>query len=209
MKGFSRLLFSRLLAMLWIGGAAPLALWAEAMTEALERHVTVLSLSSMATQRCAIVDVLQKIEEQTGGAVQDMFDLIVGVSSGGVIAYALAHPSHPTPGLLREKWELFMQKCCYAPWSHAIFSGFGVWGGKYPEQSVQNALSTILPEGEFPVLLSQAKPALTVISMDVHPTVKARFFRTREAQQKNIRIVSWQRWRERQELLPPISPPWQ
>jgi uncharacterized protein len=101
--------------------------------------------------------ILQAIEEIAGKPIYQLFDLIVGTSTGGLISLALACPdkNQLSRYSAREILDIYMQS---APdiFARSIFrklyTGYGLWGSKYSRKPYDAILGQIFDN----TLLSKA-----------------------------------------------------
>lgn len=105
-----------------------------------ERPYRILSLDGGGIRGLLTLQKLKMIEKLTGKKISELFDMIIGTSTGGIIAAALCipDPKDPTKTLytaaevealyLKHAPELF-----YSSWSHSIASGWGTFEAKYDD----------------------------------------------------------------------------
>lgn len=91
---------------------------------------------------------LQTLEEVTGKHVQDMFDMFVGTSTGGIIALALARGK--SPAQIVDLFEQRGAEIFSKPWFW-----LGITGPKYSADGIERVLREELGEG---LLSSALKP---------------------------------------------------
>ena len=85
--------------------------------------------------------VVAELEKRLGKSVSQVFDLVAGTSAGGINTLALTKP-HPISGVelinfYKENGDKIFTKFI----SHKLKSGFGLWGSKYPHDSIEKVLS--------------------------------------------------------------------
>jgi patatin-like phospholipase/acyl hydrolase len=101
--------------------------------------------------------ILQAIEEISGKPIYNLFDLIVGTSTGGLIALALACPDANNQARYSAKNILHSYMQC-APeifkhsFLHTLYTGAGLWGAKYMRKPYDDVLYQLFGDA----LLSQA-----------------------------------------------------
>lgn len=118
--------------------------------------------------------ILQSFEEMTNQPISNLFDLIVGTSTGGLIALALSHGNNKKPGftakdIVQIYTELSPQIFPRSIW-HSIYTGAGLWGAKYSRKGYDKVLENLfkdarLSESLVPIIiptysLIQASPNL-------------------------------------------------
>jgi len=108
--------------------------------------------------------ILQAIEEQTGKPICTLFDLVIGNSTGGLIALALLTPDQ----VGRPKYkavdlvEFYKQKATKIFSSsifHRINTGWGLWAPRYDRKHLDNILKALFGESKLSQTL---KPAVVV-----------------------------------------------
>lgn len=97
--------------------------------------------------------ILQYVEEQSGKASSDLFDMFVGTSTGGLIALALTRKSRLFDPSLRHNANLAKGLVnVYLNYASTIFphslvnhmrSGFGLWGAKYSRDGFDSVADNI------------------------------------------------------------------
>jgi uncharacterized protein len=126
--------------------------------------VKVLSIDGGGIRGIIPATVLAEIERRTGRAVAELFDLIAGTSTGGLIALALAAPGEHG----RPRWRAADLVELYSREGPRIFSrslrrrllsGFGLLDERYSDDGLEAALErylgeTRLSEALTPVLVS-------------------------------------------------------
>jgi patatin-like phospholipase/acyl hydrolase len=126
--------------------------------------VKVLSIDGGGIRGIIPATVLAEIERRTGRAIADLFDLIAGTSTGGLIALALAAPGEDG----RPRWRAADLVALYEAEGARIFSrslrrrllsGFGLLDERYSDRGLEAALERYLGEARLsqaltPVLVS-------------------------------------------------------
>jgi patatin-like phospholipase/acyl hydrolase len=124
----------------------------------------VLSIDGGGIRGIIPATVLAEIERRTGRATADLFDLIAGTSTGGLIALALAAPGDDG----RPRWRAADVVALYEAEGPRIFSrslrrrlfsGFGLLDERYSDGGLEAALDRYLGEARLsqaltPVLVS-------------------------------------------------------
>lgn len=127
-----------------------------------QKSFHILSIDGGGVRGIIPARILQSLEESSGKPICDLFDLIVGTSTGGLIALGLTCPgTNNRPKFraqdivnvyLNQSDQIFNRSI----W-HALRSGGGLWGAKYPRQSYDRILEELFSGA----LLSQAlKPVV-------------------------------------------------
>ncbi len=124
-----------------------------------ERRFQLLALDGGGVRGIFTAALLAGLEEDVGSPLVDHFDLVVGTSTGGIIALALGAGLTP-----REILDFYVAE------RGAIFAGPPVWTGvrrlfraKYPPEGLEAALKRVLGER----LLGESRVALVVPSYDL------------------------------------------
>jgi uncharacterized protein len=135
----------------------------------------VLSIDGGGIRRIIPAMVLSEIEEQTGRQIAEMFDLIAGTSTGGILALGLTLPSdggrprYTAKDLIglyeKEGSRIFPQSV----W-HRIRSAGGVSEEKYPSEGVERVLQKYFAEAR----LKDALTRVFVTSYEIQ--LRAPFF---------------------------------
>ena len=130
--------------------------------------------------------VLAEIEEQTGKPIAELFDLVVGASTGGILALGLVAPDRLAPAQPRYSADQFLG--FYLEESHAIFDKSlfykitrGIFARRYHARALENALKTYFG----PTMLSEALTPVVVPSYEIHGRFTA-FFKSRDVTEKKI-----------------------
>ena len=111
-------------------------------------RATILSIDGGGIRGIIPARIVAEIEQKTGKAAADLFDLIAGTSTGGIIALALATPREPGgsqpkySGLeLIKLYEKYGEKIFSRPLWHRITSVWGLKGPKYEPAGIEAVLS--------------------------------------------------------------------
>jgi patatin-like phospholipase/acyl hydrolase len=130
--------------------------------------------------------VLVELEERTGRPIADLFDLVAGTSTGGIIALALTVPGPDG----RPRWTANDLVSLYLTEGPRIFhhsigrqltSGFGLLDEKYDARPLEQALDTYLGDA----MISQAVTDVMVTSYDLEHR-RPFFFKTDRAKDKPL-----------------------
>jgi hypothetical protein len=126
--------------------------------------------------------VLAEIEDRTGKPTCELFDLIAGTSTGGIIALGLAMPGVDGPKYsARDLARLYEDKghdIFFLPAWHRIRSGDGTLEEKYPSEGVE----TVLKEYFAGARLKAALTEVFVTSYEIERALPF-FFRSQRAKQ--------------------------
>jgi patatin-like phospholipase/acyl hydrolase len=112
-------------------------------------QATILALDGGGIRGIIPARIIAEIEERTGKAAADLFDLIAGTSTGGIIALALAMPASPgspqpkyRAGQLVDLYRTYGPKIFSRSLWHTITSVDGLNGPKYEANGIEEVLST-------------------------------------------------------------------
>ncbi len=146
-----------------------------------ERY-TILSIDGGGIRGLIPAKVLAQIERRTGKPVSELFDLVAGTSTGGILTLALAMPADGAPawsaqeliGLYeREGPEIFSRDV----W-HRIRSGEGLLDERYPSDGLERAFDTYFGQTR----LSEALTEVLVTAYDIERRTPY-FFKRRNARE--------------------------
>lgn len=130
--------------------------------------------------------ILQEFEEKTGEPIHELFDIIVGTSTGGILGLALTMPNPEQPDKAMYKAEELIK--FYLEQSSRIFqksiwrtisSGFGIWGAKYDRRHLDEVLEEFFKDSR----LAQALCPVGVLSYSLEKQAP-RFWSSYVAQQE-------------------------
>jgi patatin-like phospholipase/acyl hydrolase len=116
--------------------------------------------------------VLAEIERETGRAACDLFDLIAGTSTGGIIALGVTVPDESSGKSKQPRWsaaqlaEMYEKEgphIFHRSLIHTIRTVDGVWEEKYSASGLEDALERYMGEA----MLSQALTDVLVTSYDI------------------------------------------
>lgn len=137
--------------------------------------------------------VLEEIEAQTGRPISSLFDLIVGTSTGGIIALALTAPSESgqpkwTAADVVKVYEQYGKDIFHRDLPHTVTSGRGAFGSVYPAEGIETVLQRYFGE----LLLKQAITEVMVSCYDLEER-RPFFFKSYRARQLPDRdCLMWQ-----------------
>ena len=127
-----------------------------------DRPLRVLSLDGGGVRGVIPARILAEIEERTDKPISDLFDLIVGNSTGGIIALGLTTPDSKNKpkytakeilDLYKDNADKIFEKSFW----RKVKSGWGLWDAKYDRKNLDEILDDLFGE----VKLSQTlKPVL-------------------------------------------------
>lgn len=115
-----------------------------------EKKFKILCLDGGGVRGIISSRILQEIEEKTGKPISQLFDLIVGTSTGGLIAIALTIPDSRNTKI--PKYSAKDMVALYLNQSQKIFSqsifrklttGGGLWGAKYDRDGIDAVIQDI------------------------------------------------------------------
>jgi patatin-like phospholipase/acyl hydrolase len=108
--------------------------------------------------------ILQAIEEQTGKPICELFDLVIGNSTGGLIALALltpdqeGRPKYKAADLV-EFYKQKTPKIFSSSIFHHIKTGWGLWGPRYNRKHLDRILKELFDNAKLSHTL---KPAVVI-----------------------------------------------
>ena len=130
--------------------------------------------------------ILQRIEERLGKPISELFHMIAGTSTGGILACSLTAPAvEGRPRTAAEIVDLYRLRGKDI-FKSSFWHGFGSIGGmvdeKYPSQYIEEVLQEYLEN----VRLSQIEQDLLVTSYNIHSR-KPYFFKSWKARGEQLR----------------------
>ena len=134
------------------------------------RPLRVLTLDGGGIRGVIPATVLAEIEQRTGKRIAEMFDLIAGTSTGGILALALTAPAPADPNKPRYAAEELVS--LYADKGKLIFSRsfgyklitlFGLFGSKYAVRGLDKTLHTYFADSR----LKEAVAEVLITSYDL------------------------------------------
>ncbi|MEM7055396.1 MAG: patatin-like phospholipase family protein [Bacteroidota bacterium] len=161
---YSRLKHFALFLLLWANIGYALADTTPGSSPIAAKQFRILSIDGGGVRGVIPARILQAIEEKTGKHVFELFDLVVGTSTGGLVALALLTPDEQG-GAKYSASDLvdFYQKKAPQIFSsslwHSIQVGWGLWGPKYSRKNLDKSLQEVLGNARLSETL---KPAVIV-----------------------------------------------
>ena len=142
-------------------------------------RVRVLSIDGGGIRGIIPALVLAEVERRSGRKVADLFELIAGTSTGGILACALCAPD-PLPaaelvGLYRDRGPEIFQRSLW----QRVRSGNGILDEKYDAEALEAALDHFLSNK----LLSETRPDLIIPAYDTNGPAPF-FFKTRKVREE-------------------------
>lgn len=140
--------------------AAPISSFAKIPS----KKIRILSIDGGGIRGVIPARILQAIEEETGKPIFELFDLVIGNSTGGLVALALLTPdeqgkakykAHDLVTFYQQQTPIIF----YASWKQKIKSGWGLWGPKYDRIRLDQALENIFGSTKLSQTL---KPVLAI-----------------------------------------------
>ncbi|MCA9507359.1 MAG: patatin-like phospholipase family protein [Myxococcales bacterium] len=122
-----------------------------------ERPIRVLSLDGGGIRGILEVMSLTEIEDEIGKPINQIFDVMVGSSTGGLIALALSIGDEQGKAFysarsLLEFYTKMGREVFHSTVSHKLSTGFGLWGPKYQSAVLKEHLERVLGD----TMMSQA-----------------------------------------------------
>lgn len=114
----------------------------------------ILSIDGGGVRGIIAARILQALEEMANKPIHQMFDLIVGTSTGGIIALALACPNQNQNAKYSAKqlvdvYRLHAADIFKKSFLRKIVTGGGLWGAKYDRSSFDSVLNQIFEDALF------------------------------------------------------------
>jgi patatin-like phospholipase/acyl hydrolase len=128
------------------------------------KKLRILSIDGGGVRGIIPARILQAIEEETGKPIFELFDLVIGNSTGGLVALALLTPNEQGQAKYSAKdlvtfYKQQSRTIFYSSWKHKLKTGWGLWGPKYNRRMLDKALENIFCN----IQLSQTlKPVLAI-----------------------------------------------
>ena len=107
--------------------------------------------------------VLAELETRSGRRIGELFDLVAGTSTGGILACALARPDPRPAAELVDLYRTEGPKIFSRTHAREIFSGLGLLDEKYDERALEAAIRDYLDDER----LGQAVVKLLLTSYDL------------------------------------------
>jgi patatin-like phospholipase/acyl hydrolase len=151
----------------------------------MERPFTVLSIDGGGIRGIIPALVLTEVERRTGRATSDLFDLIAGTSTGGIIALGLSKPDasgEPEYGA-KDIAELYSgrgKKIFSSSILHQLSSAWGLLDEKYPANEVEKVFDEYFGEAR----LKDARTNVLVTAFEIEQRTPW-FFRSSKAKNED------------------------
>src|SRR5829696_4690510 len=112
--------------------------------------------------------VLTEIERRTGKRIAEMFDLVAGTSTGGILALGLTKPGQDgkpeySAETLIDLYETEGGKIFSIPVWHRIHSGWGLAEEKYPSEGIEEVVKSYFKD----VYLAEAHTEVLVTAYEI------------------------------------------
>jgi patatin-like phospholipase/acyl hydrolase len=111
------------------------------------RPIRVLALDGGGIRGIIPATILTEIERRCGKQIAELFDLVAGTSTGGILALGLTVPDPANPGQPRHRAEelvaLYAEKgntIFNRSFLHTLLTVFGLLGNKYPVRGLEQTL---------------------------------------------------------------------
>ena len=147
----------------------------------MSRTIKILSIDGGGIRGIIPAIILDHIEKTTGKAIYQLFDLIAGTSTGGILALGLTKPGDPGKAQYSAA-DLIKFYIDQGPkiFSESILQKFEKLGGVLEEKYYANAIEKILKETFGEVKLSEVLTDVVIPSYNIE-TRDCYFFKSREA----------------------------
>jgi len=144
-----------------------------------DKVIRVLSVDGGGVKGLLPLHLLKALEEQSGRPISQLFDFMVGTSTGGIIVSGLATPGeNGTPKWSAEdlivQYQALSKSAFFVPWPHRVLTVNGFVGAKLES----DRLDLILREHYGDVRMSQLLTAVTIPSFDLEDN-EPELFRSR------------------------------
>lgn len=130
--------------------------------------------------------VLAEVEARTGRRIAELFDLIAGTSTGGILACALAKPGAQTAEELVELYRTEGPKIFHRSLGHRLRSAEGLLEERHDDHALNDALTRYLGSGR----LSDATTRVLVTAYDLEAREPHFFKSWRKDLDGPLRIVA-------------------
>ncbi|HXH54258.1 MAG TPA: CBASS cGAMP-activated phospholipase [Gammaproteobacteria bacterium] len=148
----------------------------------------ILSIDGGGIRGIIAARILQSLEEIANKPIHQLFDLIVGTSTGGIIALALTCPNQAQNAKFSAKqlvdiYRLQAGDIFKKSFLRKIITGGGLWGAKYDRTSFDSFLNQIFEDSLF-------SQALCPLVIPTYSLLKGQpnLFSSRETLQNNIAL---------------------
>jgi patatin-like phospholipase/acyl hydrolase len=157
---------------------------------------TILSIDGGGIRGIIPAMILTEIERRTGHRIAEMFDLIAGTSTGGILALGLTVPQSPNarkPKYRAKQLVAFYEedgKQIFHSFWHNVVSLHGLIDEKYPSEQFERVLQKYLGEE---TKLSQALTDVLITSYEIE-TCRPFFFTRRKARARRAGRFNPRMW---------------
>lgn len=127
-------------------------------TQQVSKTIKVLSIDGGGVRGIIAAKILTKIEKKTNKSISENFDIIIGNSTGALLALGLS-----TPNLKKENkytaldlvnfYHINSKNIFYSNTFRKLFSGFGLWAPKYSRDNLDSILKELFGETKLSELL--------------------------------------------------------
>ncbi|MEL6152802.1 MAG: patatin-like phospholipase family protein [Bacteroidota bacterium] len=131
------------------------------MSKKSKKQIRVLSIDDGGVRGIIPARILQEIETRTGKRIHELFDLIVGNSTGGILALGLVTPDEKGQAKLTAQdlvsfYQQNSPKIFSTSFWRKLRTGWGLWNPKYSRDNLDNILKEILGEMKMSQTLTPA-----------------------------------------------------
>lgn len=136
-----------------------------------KKAVRILSIDGGGVKGIIPARIVAEFENRSGKPACELFDLMVGTSTGGLVVLALATPNESGQPKYKASdiLDLYMQKSkdiFYASMFRKIYTGFGLWGPKYDRSQYDKILIGLFGNTRMSQLISPT--AVTSYNLDTN-----------------------------------------
>jgi patatin-like phospholipase/acyl hydrolase len=155
-----------------------------------QEYIRILSISGGGIRGIVPAHVLKYFEEKSRKPISELFDVIMGTSTGAIASVILTVPNaHQKPrytaGDLIDFYSKDGKKIFYNPWYHRILTLDGLLGPKYKTTSRYEVLNKYLQDTHFDDLLSNV--VIPAYAIDIEKPIL--FFNWNKAKTENTNYV--------------------
>lgn len=130
--------------------------------------------------------LLQRIEERVGTPIADLFHLVAGTSTGGILAAGLTAPGPGgRPLLSAEDLVRLYRERGGEIFDRSFWHGFGSLGGTVDEKYEADGLEEVLADTVHDLRLSQARTEVLITAYDIERR-KPHFFKSWQARGERL-----------------------
>lgn len=149
------------------------------------KTVRILSLDGGGIRGVIPALVLAEIERRTGRPISDLFHLVAGTSTGGILAAGLALPRGAAPAFTAADLHALYRDRGREIFQRSLWKGFTSLGGMADEKYGHANLENILRETLGNALLSSARTDIMVTAYDLERR-EPHFFKSWKAQGREL-----------------------